>query len=76
MDVYRERDALLTAGYGELVLIANGLGSTIPDAWGECLRRAWQVTFPGRAFRTDGAETNYPSSPLRRYEALAAMGYV
>jgi len=34
------------------------------------------VKFPGHAFRTDGAGTDYPSSPLRRYEALQAMGYL
>ena len=40
------------------------------------MARAWQVKFPGRAFRVDGAETDYPSSPLRRYEALQAMDYI
>ncbi|HMC54356.1 MAG TPA: hypothetical protein VKH19_04235 [Gemmatimonadaceae bacterium] len=76
MDVYRDGDALLTAGYNELVAISTGFGYTIPTAWEACVARAWQVKFPGRAFRVDGAETSYPSSPLRRYEALQAMDYI
>lgn len=76
VDVYREDDALLTAGYSELVAISTGHGYTIPTAWETCVARAWQVKFPGRAFRVDGADTTYPSSPLRRYEALRAMDYI
>jgi hypothetical protein len=34
------------------------------------------VHFPGRSYRLDGAGTDFPSSPLRRYEALTAMGYL
>jgi len=34
------------------------------------------VKFPGRSFRIDGGDTDYPTSPLRRYEALQAMGYL
>jgi phosphoribosylamine-glycine ligase len=76
MDVYADRGALLTAGYNELVAIATGFGYTIPTAWDACISTAWQVIFPGRSFRVDGADTNYPASPLRRYEALKAMGYI
>ena len=76
MDVYRENGMLLTAGYNELVAMAHGFGYTIPTAWDACVSRAWQVRFPGRAFRVDGDGTNYPSSPLRRYEALQAMEYI
>ena len=76
MDVYGEESTLLTAGYNELVAMANGFGYTIPTAWEAAVARAWQVKFPGRSFRVDGADTNYASSPLRRYEALTAMGYL
>jgi phosphoribosylamine-glycine ligase len=76
MDVYKEGDALLTAGYNELVLFVNGYGDTIQAAWEECIRRAWSVRFPGRAFRVDGAATDYPSSPLKRYDALVQLGFV
>jgi hypothetical protein len=75
-DVYREGDTLLTAGYNESVCFATAHGYTMPTAWENALAKAWQVKFPGRAFRLDGAGTNFPSSPLRRWEALHAMGYL
>jgi hypothetical protein len=75
-DAYREGDLLLTAGYNDDVLIATGFGYTIPTAWEAAIARAQAVKFPGRSFRIDGAGTDYPSSPVRRYEALQAMGYV
>jgi len=75
-DVYRDADLLLTAGYYDDVLIANGFGYTIPTAWQAALANAKAVKFPGRSFRIDGGDTDYPSSPLRRYEALQAMGYL
>jgi hypothetical protein len=75
-DVYEEDGRLLTAGYYDDVLIANGFGYTIPTAWDAAMATAGQVRFPGRSFRIDGGGTNYPSSPLRRYEALQAMGYL
>jgi hypothetical protein len=58
------------------VLIATAFGYTIPAAWEAALANAWAVHFPGRSFRIDGAGTHCPSSPLRRYEALVAMGYI
>jgi phosphoribosylamine-glycine ligase len=77
LDVYREDDQLLTAGYyGEAVLLACGFGYTIPTAWEETLDVASKVHFPGRSYRLDGAGTDFPSSPVRRYEALTAMGYL
>jgi phosphoribosylamine-glycine ligase len=75
-DVYRENDLLLTAGYYDDVLVANAFGYTIPTSWEAVLATAQSVKFPGRSFRVDGGDTNYPSSPLRRYEALQAMGYL
>ena len=75
MDVYQEGEAILTGGYNESVVIATGHGYTMPTAWEACVAAAWQVKFPGRSFRTDGAGTDFPSSPIRRYEALRAMDY-
>jgi phosphoribosylamine-glycine ligase len=75
-DVYREGDLLLTAGYYDDVLVANAFGYTIPTAWEAVLAKAEAVKFPGRSFRIDGGGTSYPSSPLRRYEALQAIGYL
>lgn len=76
-DVHREGDQLLTAGYyGEAVLLACAFGYTIPTAWEGAMEVARRVRFAGRSYRLDGAGTDYPSSPLRRYEALTAMGYL
>jgi len=75
-DTYKDGELLLTAGYYDDVLIANAFGYTIPTAWEAVLAKAQAVKFPGRSFRIDGGGTNYPSSPLRRYEALQAMGYL
>ena len=77
LDVYREEGQFLTAGYyGEAVLLACGFGYTLPTAWEAALDVAATVHFPGRSYRLDGAGTDYPSSPVRRYEALTAMGYL
>jgi hypothetical protein len=76
MDVYEEQGTLLTVGYNESIVIATGYGYTLQTAWEDVIARAWQVRFPGRSFRTDGAGTDFPSSPVRRYEALRAMGYI
>ncbi len=77
IDVYREGGRLLTAGYyGEALLLACAFGYTIPTAWDAALAIAAQVKFPGRSYRLDGAGTDYPASPLRRYEALTAMAYL
>jgi phosphoribosylamine-glycine ligase len=76
-DVYRQGDQLLTAGYyGDALLVACAFGYTIPTAWNAALAVASSVKFAGRAYRLDGAGTDYPSSPLRRYEALTAMGHL
>lgn len=76
-DVYRdEAGHLLTAGYYDNVVIATGFGYTIQTAWEAAYETARSVKFPGRSFRTDGAGTDYPSSPLRRYQALQAMGLI
>ena len=76
-DLYRQDDRLLTAGYyGEAVLLACGFGYTIPTAWEAALGVAAGIRFSGRSYRLDGAGTDFPTSPLRRYEALTAMGYL
>ena len=75
-DAQRVDGQLLTCGYYDDVLLATGYGYTIPTAWEAALNVARTVKFPGRSFRTDGAGVDYPSSPLRRYEALQAMGWL
>jgi len=77
-DVYRRDGLYLTAGYDRSgdVLLATGYGYTMPTAWEAVMKKANEVRFPYRSYRTDGDQTNYPSSPIRRYEALKAMGYI
>ena len=77
-DVYKEGPSYLTAGYEKegYVLIVNGYGYTIPTAWENVMRNASLIKFPDRSYRTDGDRTDFPQSPLRRYEALRAMGYI
>jgi phosphoribosylamine--glycine ligase len=77
-DVYRKGDLFLTAGYDRegYVLIVNGFGYTIQTAWEDVMRKASQICFPYRQYRPDGAGTDFPSSPLRRWQALGAMGYI
>jgi hypothetical protein len=75
-DAYRKGEHLVTAGFDRDVLILTAYGYTIPTAWELLMRRAAQVRFPFRHYRTDGDRTDFPSSPVRRYEALKAMGYL
>jgi phosphoribosylamine--glycine ligase len=76
LDAYKNGNLYLTAGYADSVLLVNAFGYTMPQAWDAALARAAQVKFPGRSYRLDGAGTDYPSSPVRRYEALEAMHYL
>ena len=77
-DVYKKGEHYLTAGYDRdgYVLILTAYGYTIPTAWEKLMSRAEQIKFPYRNYRPDGDQTNFPSSPIRRYEALRAMGYI
>jgi hypothetical protein len=75
-DAHRAGERLLTSGYYDDVLIAIASGATMGAAWDGALARARSVTFPGRSFRIDGGGTDFPSSPVRRFEALQAMGYL
>lgn len=77
-DVYKKGEHYLTAGYDRegYVLILTAYGYTIPTAWEKLMQRAAQIKFPYRNYRPDGDRTDYPSSPIRRYEALRAMGYI
>jgi phosphoribosylamine-glycine ligase len=77
-DVYKKGDHYLTAGYDKAgdVLIVTAYGYTIQTAWEKLMTRASQIKFPYRSYRPDGDRTDYPTSPIRRYEALRAMGYI
>jgi phosphoribosylamine-glycine ligase len=77
-DAYVEHGRHRIAGFDPegAVLVVLDHGYTIPTAWEAVLKTAAAVRFPYRYYRPDGEQTNYPSSPVRRYEALKAMGYV
>ena len=45
-------------------------------SWEAVMKKAADIRFPYRHYRADGDQTNYPSSPIRRYEALKAMGFI
>ncbi len=77
-DTYRRGDHYAIAGFDHEgdVLIVTGYGYTLPAAWETAVERANRIRFPYRQYRTDGAATNFPTSPIRRYEALKAMGYI
>ena len=77
-DVYKKGNTYVTAGYDRdgYVLIVNGFGYTIQTAWENVAKKADQIRFAYRQYRPDGAGTDYPSSPLRRWQALNAMGYI
>jgi phosphoribosylamine-glycine ligase len=77
-DVYKKDDLYLTPGYDRdgYVLIVNGFGYTMPTAWENVIKKADQIRFAYRQYRPDGGGTDYPSSPIRRWQALNAMGYV
>jgi len=77
-DVRRQDDLYLTAGSdrnGDILLV-TGYGFTMPTAWEAVMKKASEVRFPYRYYRPDGDQTNFPSSPIRRYEALKGMGYI
>ena len=75
-DAYRSGEHVLTASYDRDVLILTAYGYTMPTAWELLMRRAAELRFPFRHYRIDGDSTAIPSSPIRRYEALKAMGYI
>ena len=77
-DAFKKDDMYYTAGYDRdgYVLIVTGYGYTMPTAWENVMKKAEQIKFPYRQYRPDGDGVNYPSSPIRRYQALTAMGYI
>jgi hypothetical protein len=41
-----------------------------------CSRRRRRPALQTGHYRADGDQTNYPTSPIRRYDALKAMGFI
>jgi phosphoribosylamine---glycine ligase len=68
----QEQDFSL-AGYSNEVGIVFGFGFTMDDAGRSALDNALKINYPLCAYREDVNERNFPSSPIKRYEALSAM---
>lgn len=64
------------AAFGEQIGIIGGFGYTIKDAAKDALRNALKINYPFAAYREDLDESNYDSSPEKRYEAMCAMGLI
>jgi hypothetical protein len=62
------------AGFGNDVGIICAHGWTVQDAGKKALENALKINFPICAYREDLDEANYPSSPIKRYEAIRSMG--
>jgi phosphoribosylamine-glycine ligase len=62
------------AGYDIALGIVTGFGYTIKDAAKHALDNALKINYPFCAYREDLDDVNYHSSPIKRYEALSAMG--
>lgn len=75
-DLYKEDDQYLLAGYSKDVGVVTAHGYTMQDAAEavhDTLHRK-RVWFDEAGYRTDLCERNYPNAPVKRYEALHAMG--
>lgn len=75
-DVYKEGDLYLTAGFDNSVLVVTAFGYTIQTAWENLMEKAKKIKYPGISYRTDGDKTCYPTSPIRRFQALETMDYL
>ena len=71
----RAAEFIAAQGIRQFIDIGSGLPAA-GNTHAVVLKVATDGRFPFRYYRPDGDQTNYPSSPLRRYEALKAMGYV
>lgn len=79
LDGFKKKDALLTGGCegnGHEVGIVTAHNYTIPTAFHDVIENAHRIKLVNADYRTDGDKTDYPLSPLRRYEALKAMNLI
>lgn len=75
-DLYKDGDDYLLTGYSGDIGVVTGHGYTIEDAAEKCydILHRHRVWSPDAGYRSDLAKCDYPSSPLKRYQALDAMG--
>jgi phosphoribosylamine--glycine ligase len=79
VDLYRayEQDGhlRLVEGWPEMCAV-TAPGLTIPEAGASCLKLAEQVSFPGKGYRLDLAQSTLPTLPLSRFQSLNLLGYI
>jgi phosphoribosylamine-glycine ligase len=75
-DVEHPETDFQLSGYGYEIGIICGHGWTLKDAAKSALDNALKVNFPLCSYREDLDEENYPSSPIKRWNALNAMGLI
>jgi len=75
-DLYKEGDQFLLSGYSKDVGVVAAHGYTMQDAIESVhtILERKQIWYPDMGYRTDLGERNYTNAPIKRYEALAAMG--
>lgn len=64
------------SGFSNEVGVITGYGFTMVDAAKSALDNALKINFPSCSYREDLNETDYPQSPIKRHEALNAMGLI
>lgn len=76
VDGYFEDEMLKMGGMDKEIVFVMGHDYTIDTAFEDALEIAKKVKFVNKYYRTDPNKTDYPNSPIRRYEALQTMKYV
>jgi phosphoribosylamine-glycine ligase len=68
-----EQDFYL-AGFGQEVGVVFGHNYSLVDAAKKALANALLINYPACAYREDLDQMDFPSSPIKRHEALDALG--
>lgn len=72
-DEENDKEEYSMGGFGCEIGIVTAHNYTIETAFQDAISNAWKIKFRDRDFRTDGSATDFPTSPVRRYQALVAM---
>lgn len=73
-DVKLENDLYMTNGFAKEIAIITAHDWTVQKAFEKCLLNAEKFRLDDKIQRTDADKTDFPQSPIKRYEALLAMG--
>lgn len=80
-DGYKDPDSdhpgdYLTGGFANEIGIVTAHNYTIETAFQDALANVNKVKYVNKDHRTDGDRTDFPTSPVRRYQALLALGLI